>query len=146
MAVGGSWMYRWAQPCDYLFDMLHKQLASSALQFFVEGTEKFGVPSHVRADCGVENKEIAKFMISTRGTGTGTFVTGNSVHNQRIERLRWEVNRVVGPLYRDIFITVENSGILDVDNEANLLSLKIVYLPTINPSLREFEQQCNCWS
>ena len=118
-------------------------LASSALQFFVEGTEKFGVPSRVRADRGVENVEIAKFMISTRGAGRGSFITGNSIHNQRIERLWREVNRVVGALYKDLFITMENSGILDVDNEANLLALKIIYLPRINASLREFEQQWN---
>lgn len=118
-------------------------LASSALQFFMEGTERFGVPLRVRADRGVENVEVAKFMVTTRGTGRGSFITGNSVHNQRIERLWREVNRVLGALYKDLFIVMENSGILDLDNEVHLLALEIVYLPRINASLQEFEQQWN---
>ena len=118
-------------------------LATTAVQFFIEGNEKFGVPSRVRADRGVENVEIAKFMITTRGTGRGSFIAGTSVHNQRIERLWREVNRVLGALYKDLFITMENSGLLDVDNEAHLLALEIVFLPRINASLREFESQWN---
>ena len=118
-------------------------LAATALQFFIEGTEKFGVPSRVRADHGVENVDIARFMITTRGTDRGSFITGASIHNQRIERLWREVNRVLGALYKDLFIFMENNDVLDVDNEVHLLALEIVYLPRINASLNEFEQQWN---
>ena len=118
-------------------------LAATALEFFIEGTEKFGIPLRVRTDCGVENVDIARFMITTRGTGRGSFITGTSVHNQRIERLWREVNRVLGALYKDLFIFMENNNVLDVDNEIHLLALEIVYLPRINASLNEFEQQWN---
>ena len=115
-------------------------LAATALEFFIEGTEKFGIPLRVRTDCGVENVDIARFMITTRGTGRGNFITGTSVHNQRIEKLWREVNRVLGALYKDLFIFMENNNVLDVDNEIHLLALEIVYLPKINASLNEFEQ------
>ena len=118
-------------------------LAATALEFFIERTEKFGVPLCVRTDHGVENVDIARFMITTRGTGRGSFIAGTSVHNQRIERLWREVNRVLGTSYKDLFIFMENNDILDVDNQVHLLALEIVYFPRINASLNEFEQQWN---
>jgi hypothetical protein len=60
-------------------------LAATALEFFIEGTEKFGVLLRVRTDRGVENVDIARYMIIARGTGRGSIITGNSVHNQRIK-------------------------------------------------------------
>ncbi|KAI7789387.1 hypothetical protein IRJ41_018294, partial [Triplophysa rosa] len=57
--------------------------ASTALSFFKEATERYGVPARVRADQGVENVEIASFMFSVSGIDHGSFMSGKSVHNQR---------------------------------------------------------------
>lgn len=49
-------------------------------------TEHFShVFSRVRADEGVENVSIAETMFTVKGTGRGSFISGRSVHNQRLD-------------------------------------------------------------
>ncbi|KAJ4945991.1 hypothetical protein JOQ06_023669, partial [Pogonophryne albipinna] len=56
--------------------------ASTAYGFFLEATQRHGVPLRVRGDQGVENVQIARFMFSVRSTDRGSFISGKSVHNQ----------------------------------------------------------------
>jgi hypothetical protein len=49
----------------------------------------------VRADCGTENFDVKYFMEEMRGDSRGSFISGRSVHNQRIERLWRDVFRGV---------------------------------------------------
>ena len=70
--------------------------AETALVEFLQGTSKFGLPSRVRSDQGVENVDIAKHIPShpDGGEGRGSHITGRSVHNQRIERL-WRMSAML---------------------------------------------------
>ena len=109
--------------------------ADTGLQLFTEATTTYNIPSRVRSDQGLENIEVGRFMIHTRGINRGSIITGNSVHNQRIERLWREVNRVVVSRFLNIFLFLESNGAFNPDDEMHLYCLHAVYMPLINSAL-----------
>lgn len=44
--------------------------------------------TRVRGDQGVENVDIAHYMFAIQGTGRASFISGKSVHNQRLVVLK----------------------------------------------------------
>ena len=67
--------------------------AETALTEFLAAVDNFGLPSRVQTDQGVENVDIARFMLThpERDEGRGSNITGKSVHNQRVKRLWMDV-------------------------------------------------------
>ena len=61
--------------------------AVTVLKLFKEAVKQYSIPSRVRSDQGLENIEVAKFMLLNRGLERSSVLVGASVHNQRIERL-----------------------------------------------------------
>ncbi|KAL3852027.1 hypothetical protein ACJMK2_015716 [Sinanodonta woodiana] len=132
-----------ASRCIIYLKCLANNLAQTVLGYFQEDVRAFGMPSWVRADKGVENIYVAHFVINMKGVGRRSFKTGLSVHNQRIERLWAETNRVLSRYYRRLFMFMEDLGLLSNLDEVDLFVLHFVFLPQIQRSLDEFYNQWN---
>ncbi|KAL3864604.1 hypothetical protein ACJMK2_006269 [Sinanodonta woodiana] len=121
-----------ASRCIIYLKCLANNLAQNYTWLFSRGSDK-----------GVENIYVAHFVINMKGVDRRSFKTGLSVHNQCIERLWTETNRVLCTYYRRLFMFMEDLGFLSSLDEVDLFVLHFVFLPQIQRSLDEFYNQWN---
>ena len=98
--------------------MAPNNLATTALNAFLQAVREFGLPSHVRMDRGGENIEIVRYMLNhpERGPERGSAITGRSTHNQRIERLWRDLYSGCISFFYTLFYTFEDINLLNMDD------------------------------
>ena len=111
---------------------------------------QYSLPSHVQSDQDLENIDVARYMLQEHGLNRAGIIAGKSLHNcspsvhdQRIERVWREINRVVVNKYKNIFVYLERHECFEPTNEIHLFSLQCVYLLMVNDSLHQLIQEWN---
>ena len=82
-------------------------------------------------------------MLEHHGIEKIPFITGLSVHNQRIERLWVDVKIYVICHFSNLLTYLESCSLLDSDDEINLFALHFIFLPRINLMLEELMETWN---
>lgn len=117
--------------------------SKAAACFFLGGIKKYGVPSRVRVDHGTEYVDVGRLMNAVNGEERGSFITGPSVHNQRIERLWRDVFCKVIDRFYKLFCYMEERQVLCMDNDIHKWALQYVFVGRINDSCIEWMETHN---
>ena len=110
--------------------------ANTVLANLLEAIQRFRCPARIRTDYATENIKFAKWMLEHHGIEKIPFITGLSVHNQRIERLWVDVKTYVICHFSNLFTYFESCSLLDSDDEVHLFALPFIFLPHINLNVR----------
>ena len=86
----------------------------------------------------MKNIGVARLMLDKFDPENVPYLTGLSVHNQRIERLGRHAVTYIVRHYRDLFEFMESIGILDLLDECELFVFHLVYQPRLDKASKDF--------
>ena len=79
------------------------------------------------------------FTHRLRGPGRGSYISGESCYNQRIERFWQDLFHGCLFIFYNISEYLEDNGLLDISNDNDLYCLNFVFLQRINRHLQLFQ-------
>ncbi len=99
--------------------------AATVCEEFTAACLLYGVPVRMRMDAGGEN--AATKMLMDNCWGPNHVIIGSSVHNQRIERLWRDVFDQSLDQFHQLFHTMEQEGVLNIESDVHLYALHSVF-------------------
>ena len=114
----------------------------TALKAFLSGVRVFGLTARVQGDCGTVNVAIAEHIQQKQGY-VSAYIYGPSAHNQRMERLHFDTTHCVLSHNVDLFLYMEEEGILDRNSMIDLFALHYIYQQGIQASFDEIKKGWN---
>jgi len=118
--------------------------AATVLSCFQRGTTEWGHPSRVRADNGGENVAVGEYIVWHRGENRGSFLTGPSVRNTRIERLWRDVVESVVTSFTSLFLFMESQRILDHDVKMTCMPFIMFFYPEFRGFWTDLHKGSTC--
>ena len=97
----------------------------------------------MRGDHGGENQLVGEYMIATKGVNRGSFITGQSKQNQRIERFWRDVGEKVEHYYLDLFSFLQTEIGVNFDLSDHVYIIHYLFLPKIDDELQIFQISWN---
>ena len=89
---------------------------------------------------------VGDYMVWFRGENRGSFLTGRSTRNTRIERLWRDVVESVVAVFTSLFLFLEANNLLDPGSDSDMCALHYVFLPRVQRLLDRFVQRFNMHS
>ena len=111
--------------------------ASTVLALYMEAVQNYGLPSKVRGDHGTENNFVAAFLESCN---SGSFISGKSCHNQRIEWFWRDLLVGCTSVFYCVFMFLEENMHLEINTDIRMFALHYVFEPGINGHLKLFRE------
>lgn len=115
--------------------------ATTVHEGFMVATEEFGWPIRIRTDFGGENELVWQEMLERNGPRAA--LVGASVHNQPIEQCWGLINDRCTLPFRHMFERLAKQGLLNTDNETDMMCLHWVFVPLIQENLTRLTKALN---
>ena len=128
MGVGNSWGIDSYSRIPVYLNVAVNNRSETLFSAFLSAVTKLGLPLHVRADHVGENTLVASYMREHPQRVRGSFIAGQSVHNQIIEYLWRHVFSGCVTFFYYQFYSLEDVGLLDPNNVFDLWALHCVFL------------------
>jgi len=113
--------------------------ADTVLSIFMHATGPSSrvnlLPSRLRGDRGGENRRVAEYMFDKRGLGRGSYLTGASWQNQRIESYWRFLNSQCLGYYRELIKDMVKARQFSSADEGDRWVFQYLFLPLINHDL-----------